>query len=109
MQVMPAQTTADEHVLLRLPTDDLDLIVELVLESGSLKGLAKNYSVSYPTIRSRLDRVIARLTALIEGKPADPLSDLLGDLVERGQLTGHHAKQILETARSAAPTQENPS
>ncbi len=109
MQDSTAQSTAEKHVLYRLPTDDLDLIVELVLESGSLKGLAKNYSVSYPTIRSRLDRVIARLKTLIEGRPADPLSDLLGDLVERGQVTGHHAKQILEIARSASASQENTS
>lgn len=94
-------TNPTDHVLLRLPREDLDLITQLVLESGSLKGLAKNYSVSYPTIRTRLDRVIARLRDVVDGRPPDPLNDLIADLVERGELAGHQARRILETARTA--------
>ncbi|MEM8834770.1 MAG: DUF2089 family protein, partial [Planctomycetota bacterium] len=58
----PASRAAEPaHPLSSLTAEDLDLITELVLQSGSLKGLAKTYGVSYPTIRSRLDRVIERL------------------------------------------------
>lgn len=77
----------------------MDLIVELVLRSGSLKELAEAYGVSYPTIRSRLDRVIERLRDARKGKARDPVRDLLADLVERGELTVTAAKAIQELVR----------
>ena len=84
----------------RLPREDLDLIAELVLQSGSLKGLAKSYGVSYPTIRSRLDNVIGRLRKLIAGSVPDPLVELLADLVERGELTASGARAVRDLARA---------
>ncbi len=89
------------HPLLGLPREDLDLIAELVIRSGSLKDLAAAYGVSYPTIRGRLDRVIERLRAAVEGRAPDPVSDLLADLVERGELTASAARAIRETTREA--------
>lgn len=91
-----------DHPLARLPREDLDLIVGFVLESGSLKGLAKRHGVSYPTIRNRLNGLIARLEAAVEGKTPDPLTDLLARLVERGDLGGSNARRILEAARAAS-------
>lgn len=87
------------HPLASLLPEDLDLIVELVLKSGSLKDLAAEYGVSYPTIRSRLDRVIERLAAAKAGKKADPLSELLASMVERGELSPSGARAIREMAR----------
>ncbi|MCA9299932.1 MAG: DUF2089 family protein [Phycisphaerales bacterium] len=89
----------NSHPLANLERADLDLIVALVLESGSLKGLASAYGVSYPTIRGRLDRVIERLRDAVEGREPDPLRDLLADLVERGELTVTAARQIRDAAR----------
>ncbi|MFN0133521.1 MAG: DUF2089 family protein [Phycisphaerales bacterium] len=88
------------HILSDLPREDLDLIVELVLKSGSIKDLAGAYGVSYPTIRIRLDRVIERLKTLQEGRALDPLSELLASLVERGELTPSGARAIREAARA---------
>lgn len=89
----------DTHPLRALPREDLDLIVELVLRSGSLKELATVYGVSYPTIRARLDRVIERLQAAVEGKKQDPLSDLLASLVERGEMSVSAARVVRDAAR----------
>lgn len=89
------------HPLTTLSREDQDLILELVLLSGSLKDLAGKYGVSYPTIRSRLDRVILRLQAVVAGLTPDPLSELLADLVERGELSVPTARHIRETARKA--------
>lgn len=89
----------DTHPLRALPREDLDLIVELVLRSGSLKDLATVYGVSYPTIRARLDRVIERLQAAVEGKKQDPLSDLLATLVERGEMSVSAARVVRDAAR----------
>ncbi len=96
------------HPLGRLPREDLDLIVELVLRSGSLKDLATAYGVSYPTIRLRLDRVIERLRGAIEGRPPDPLSELLASMVERGEVTASAARSIREVARAAANSSPGP-
>ena len=82
-----------------LPREDLDLITELVLQSGSLKGLAVSYGVSYPTIRGRVDKVIERLRQLIAGTPQDPLVELLANLVERGELTISGARALRDLAR----------
>lgn len=94
-----AAQPAQDHPLLRLPREDLDLICELVLQSGSLKGLASSYGVSYPTIRARLDKTIARLQRLVEGAAPDPVADLLANLVERGELTPSGARRLRDALR----------
>ncbi len=101
--------SAADHPLLNLAPDDLDLIVALVLEGGSLKGLAARYDVSYPTIRARLDRVIARLNEILDGRQPDPLRELLADLVERGEVNGSTARRILGSAdaRNQSETDSN--
>ena len=87
------------HPLASLPAEDLELITELVLRSGSLKDLADNYGVSYPTIRLRLDRVIERLQAAIKRKPPDPLNELLAKLIENGELSPSNARTVRNLAR----------
>ncbi len=49
-----------------------------VLASGSLKAIAERARVSYPTVRSRLDRVIAALSAQIgnEGETTTEAAEL---------------------------------
>jgi len=88
------RNSISDHVLGTLPREDLDLIVELVLRSGSLKDLATAYGVTYPTIRLRLDKVIERLQAAVKGKRPDPLKELLAKLVERGEISTANAKAV---------------
>jgi hypothetical protein len=90
------------HPLRSLSRDDLDLITELVLRSGSLKDLADAYGVSYPTIRLRLDKVIERLAAIVKGKQPDPVSELLAKLVERGELSASNARAVRDLTRKMA-------
>jgi hypothetical protein len=87
------------HPLAALPREDLDLVTELVLQSGSLKGLAEVYGISYPTIRSRLDKVIDRLRASVQGRAPDAMTELLARLVERGELSAPGARRIRDLAR----------
>jgi hypothetical protein len=98
-EVPPKTNVARPHPLGLLPPEDQDLIVQLVLKSGSLKDLAAGYGVSYPTIRARLDRVIERLSAVVEGKQRDPLTDLLASLVERGEMSVSAARVVRDEAR----------
>src|SRR5688572_23153023 len=95
----PELPTDRDHPLLSLPREDLDFITQLVIASGSLKDLAAAYGVSYPTIRSRLDKLIDRLRAAVENRPVDPLTELVARLVEQGELTVSGARAIQQTAR----------
>lgn len=103
----PDQAPWADSPLARLDAGDRDMIVEFVLQSGSLKALAKERGVSYPTIRQRLDGVIARLRAIVDDKPIDPLAQALAELVERGELTSRGARRLLEVARRAQRTDQD--
>ena len=89
------------HLLQHLDEDDLNMVTSFILVSGSIKDLAAQYGVSYPTMRQRLDRLIERVQRLVDGAEADPLSDYLADLLTRGQLTPDIARRIRELHRAA--------
>ena len=52
-----------------LDDDDLEFMHQFMLASGSLKELAAHYGVTYPTIRSRADKII-RKVRLADGEDA---------------------------------------
>lgn len=47
-----------------LDDEDVAFMGRFVLGSGSLKAVAATYGVSYPTVRIRLDRLIAKIEVL---------------------------------------------
>lgn len=95
-----------KHPLLLLAEDDLDFIVQFVMNSGSLKDMAQLYQVSYPTIRASLDRVIGNLRQSLNGAPPDPMTELLAELVERGEIKVGAAKSIREAHRKVLQRNE---
>ena len=54
-----------------LGEEDVAFIKKFVLASGSLKEVAGQYGVTYPTVRLRLDRLIQKIK-LTEDTAADP-------------------------------------
>ena len=44
-----------------LEDEDIAFIKRFLLASGSLKAVARQYDVSYPTVRLRLDRLIQKI------------------------------------------------
>lgn len=44
-----------------LEIEDITFIKKFVLASGSLKDMAKEYEVTYPTLRIRLDKLIEKI------------------------------------------------
>lgn len=48
----------------QLPTEDQRFILEFVKASGSLKIMAQNMKLSYPTVRNILDEIINRVKNL---------------------------------------------
>ena len=54
--------TSSRRWIDHLSDEDLAFVKRLVLASGSLKEVAAGYGISYPTVRLRLDRLIAKIT-----------------------------------------------
>ncbi|MYN67352.1 MAG: DUF2089 domain-containing protein [Acidobacteria bacterium] len=61
--------------LSRLGSEDQQFALAFILRSGSLKEMARLYGVSYPTVRNRLDDLIARLSAIIESQEAEAAAE----------------------------------
>jgi hypothetical protein len=87
------------HPLLSLDESDLEFVLRLVLASGSLKELAQAYGVSYPTIRAKLDQLLARLQNIIDNRPRDAMADFLADLIDKGEIAPSAARAALEFHR----------
>ncbi len=92
-----------------LAEEDIHFIRRFVLASGSLKALAKAYGVSYPTLRARLDRLIAKVEAAEAQTDDDPFRKTLRLLVADGKLSSESAKSLLRAHEACpAPTEDSP-
>ncbi|EKD50749.1 MAG: hypothetical protein ACD_62C00439G0004 [uncultured bacterium] len=60
-----------------LGEDDIVFLKRFVLCSGSLKDLAKEYGITYPTVRLRLDRIIAKVQVMDREEYADEYEQIL--------------------------------
>lgn len=78
-----------------LEEEDLAFIKRFVLFSGSLKDLAAAYNVTYPTLRLRLDRLIAKIQVFDNQKIEDDYERLLRGLFAEGKLEAASFKQLL--------------
>ncbi|MBR0597628.1 DUF2089 family protein [Sinanaerobacter chloroacetimidivorans] len=47
--------------MINLDDEDISFIKKFILASGSLKEIASQYSVTYPTVRLRLDKLIQKI------------------------------------------------
>ena len=77
-----------------LPVEHQRFIEMFVLAGGNLKEIAEQVGVSYPTIRSRLDRVIESLRGEI-AKTQRVRGSLL-DAVEPGKTNAEEAARIIK-------------
>lgn len=79
--------------LARLPAEDREFVELFVRSSGSLKAVAEKMGISYPTIRSRLNRVIAALE--VEEENERDIRNQILDEVEKGAITVDEAVRRL--------------
>jgi hypothetical protein len=91
-----------------LDAEDYQFLRRFLLSSGSLKALAEEYGVSYPTVRARLDRLIAKVRAAEDPRPSDPFERKLRLLVADNRLTPSLAKELLESHRTAVKRSNGP-
>ena len=88
-------------LLAQLPIEDQLFIVAFVRSHGSIKEMERLFGVSYPTIKSRLNRLAEQLgpaVAVEEVPPAEP-SDAdkraVLDKLERGEISAQQALKEL--------------
>jgi hypothetical protein len=79
--------------LARLPFEDQVFVGEFVRSHGSIKHMEKAFGVSYPTIKSRLNRISKQLN-LVEITTSDEKTDVLAEL-ERGDISAAEALERL--------------
>src|SRR5690349_4282316 len=91
---LPAWTEA-------LGEEDWQFLRRFLLGSGSLKAVAEEYGVSYPTVRARLDRLIAKVRAAMDERPADPFERKLRVLVADAKVPAGLARELLEAHRDS--------
>jgi len=79
-----------------LNDQDWQFIKRLILASGSLKDIAKQYGISYPTVRIRLNRLIEKVQILDSAKPQTKFHQTIRLLVADGKLNIEVAKQLIK-------------
>ena len=84
--------------LASLEEEDVAFIKRFLLASGSLKEIAAQYGVSYPTVRLRLDRLIQKIQ-LTESAEADPYVSLVKRLAVDDKLDFDTAKLLITEYR----------
>lgn len=78
-----------------LAEEDWQFLKRFLLASGSLKDLATEYEISYPTVRNRLDRLIEKIRAADRPGTDDQFKLYIRSLVIDGLLMAVVAKEIL--------------
>ena len=79
-----------------LSDEDFQFIKRMLLTSGSLKDLARQYEISYPTVRIRLNRLIEKVRILDSEKPKTNFHKTVRILVADGKLDITTAKQLIK-------------
>lgn len=79
-----------------LSEEEIHFIKRFVLASGSLKDLAKQYEVSYPTLRIRLNRLIKKIEIADDSDKENPFLLKIRLMVAEGTLTQAAARTLIK-------------
>ena len=88
-----------------LDEEDVAFIRRFLLDSGSLKEVAGEYGVSYPTVRLRLDRLIQKIR-LGEDRAADPYVALIKRLAVSDKVDFDAAKILISEYKKQKETNQ---
>src|SRR5579864_756666 len=83
--------------LARLNLEDQVFIVAFVRSHGSIKEMEQIFGVSYPTIKSRLNRIASSLE-FVDTNPAPSRTEVL-DRLQRGEINAQDAIRELEASK----------
>ena len=77
-----------------LDDEDVTFIKKFILASGSLKEIANQYGVTYPTVRLRLDRIIQKIQ-ISEDTANEPYIALIKRLAVNEKIDFETAKILI--------------
>ncbi|QRN84618.1 DUF2089 family protein [Clostridia bacterium] len=77
-----------------LDEEDMGFIKKFILSSGSLKKMAGEYGVTYPTVRLRLDKLIQKIK-INEQNAAEPYIGLIKKLALDEKIDFQTAKILI--------------
>jgi hypothetical protein len=83
--------------LARLTMDDQVFITAFVRSHGSIKEMERIFGVSYPTIKSRLNRIAGSLE-FVESNPTPSKAEIL-DCLHQGEITAEDAIKEMEALK----------
>jgi hypothetical protein len=83
--------------LAQLSLDDQVFVAAFVRSHGSIKEMEKIFGVSYPTIKSRLNRIAEHLS-FVDTDPGPATTDVV-DRLQRGEISVPEALSELERPR----------
>jgi hypothetical protein len=83
-----------------LNDEDLAFLKRFLLASGTLKDLASEYGISYPTVRLRLDRLIEKVRLLDASPPGSPFEARLRALYADGRIDETAFRLLLDAHRN---------
>ena len=82
----------NENPIVLLARDEQDFLLDFIICGGNFKALGEKRGVTYPTLRSHLDRIIEKLKELGSLMSAD---DIL-DAIDKGTLKPDEALRHLK-------------
>ncbi len=80
--------------MVNLDDEDVSFIKKFLLASGSLKEIANQYGVTYPTVRLRLDKLIQKIQ-ISEDTANEPYISLVKRLAVNDKLDFDTAKLLI--------------
>jgi hypothetical protein len=83
--------------LAQLSVDDQVFVAAFVRSHGSIKEMERIFGVSYPTIKSRLNRIAGHLD-FVDTDPAPASADVV-DRLRRGEISAEQALAELDRSR----------
>lgn len=83
-----------------LDDEDVSFIKKFLLSSGSLKEIAKQYSVTYPTVRLKLDKLIQKIY-ISEDANNEPYISLIKRLAVNDKVDFDTAKLLISEYKKA--------
>lgn len=85
--------------MVNLNSEDINFIKNFILASGSLKEIAHQYKVTYPTVRNRLDKVIEKIQSS-NSSDNDPYVTLIKNMAISERIDFDSAKILINEYRN---------
>lgn len=83
----------------KLEDEDITFIKNFILASGSLKEIASQYNVTYPTVRLRLDRLIQKIQHA-DSTEQEPYINFIKKLAFEEKIDFDTAKSLIQAYKN---------